>query len=135
MTKLHFDGGCRPNPGPIELAVAVRGEVHVRDTGLSGDNNLAEWLALLWAVEIAVARGLTDIVLIGDSHHVIGQAAGRLKCRTDAARACRARYLDLAAGLSRIVLRQVPRARNLAGIALQRRHDRPFDLSPPGRPG
>ena len=29
--KVYFDGGCRPNPGPIEAAVVLRGAVHVHD--------------------------------------------------------------------------------------------------------
>lgn len=34
-TKLYFDGGCRPNPGTMEIAVVVGGEAHVQpDMGI-----------------------------------------------------------------------------------------------------
>lgn len=124
-TTLYFDGGCRPNPGPIELAIVLRGVANVRDDGRTGDNNLAEWLALLWAAETAVQAGGTDVLFLGDSTLVVDQARGRTKCRTAAFAECRARFLAITAGLSRVTLRQVPRAKNLAGIALQRRRDRP----------
>lgn len=120
--KLFFDGGCRPNPGPIETAVVMRGAAHFRDDLGCGDNNVAEWLALLDAVRLAMAAGARDVVFVGDSAVVIAQASGKGRCRSPQLQPHLDAYRAAAAGFDRVILRCVPRARNLAGIALARRH-------------
>jgi ribonuclease HI len=119
--KLFFDGGCRPNPGPIEVAVVARGVVHYRDDLGEGTNNDAEWLALIHALGVAAALGERDIVLIGDSALVVNQARGMWKCRGADLQRHHAAFVALAAGFARIRIRQVARSKNLAGIALDRR--------------
>ncbi|WP_232475878.1 reverse transcriptase-like protein [Flavisphingomonas formosensis] len=121
-TKLYFDGGCRPNPGPMETAVVVRGTSHVRtDLGIGGSSE-AEWLALVHAAETAIALGLVDVSFIGDSLLVIRQASRAWKCRAPELRLHAQRFAALTLRLGRFGLRHVPRSRNLAGIALARRH-------------
>jgi ribonuclease HI len=117
---LYFDGGCRPNPGPIETAVVVRGVAHIQRNMLPGDNNEAEWLALLRAAELALAMGAEDVLFIGDSAVVIGQAAGRLKCRSPQLQPYRDAFRAAIAAIARVRCKLVPRSRNLAGIALAR---------------
>lgn len=78
--KVFFDGGCHPNPGPMEAAVVIRGAAHVRIGLGTGDNNQAEWLALLFALELATAAGMQDVTFIGDSTLVVEQARGRWRC-------------------------------------------------------
>ena len=51
--KLFFDGGCRPNPGRIEIGVVVRGVTHILDDCGHGTNSDAEWLAAIHALRIA----------------------------------------------------------------------------------
>jgi len=117
--KLFFDGGCRPNPGPIEVAAAARGITYIR-TGLPpGDNNDAEWLALLHALSVARSLGETDVVLIGDSALVIHQASGAWKCRSPGLQTHLAAFHAQAERFTRIRLRHVKRSHNLAGIALE----------------
>jgi ribonuclease HI len=117
--RIYFDGGCRPNPGPIEVAVAVRGEVHFHDDLGSGTNTEAEWNALIKAAELASRLGAGPFELIGDSLGVITQANGKAKCRGDRAIELRAAYLHLAATIPELHLRWSPRSQNLAGIALE----------------
>jgi len=123
-TKLYFDGGCRPNPGPMETAVVVRGDVHIRTGLAAGSNDEAEWLALIHATEIAIELGLSDVVFLGDSSLVINQAKGVGKCRGATLARCLARFQTLKLQLPQVRLRHVPRSRNLAGIALERRRHR-----------
>jgi ribonuclease HI len=122
-TKIYFDGGCRPNPGPIETAIAVHGISQVRTDVAIGANDEAEWLALLHAAEFAIARGYNDVVFLGDSLQVIQQARGIGKCRSPALQNYLAQFRALTARLDHVVLRHVSRSKNLAGVALQRRHD------------
>lgn len=114
--KIFFDGGCRPNPGPIEVAAVVRGVLHHRGGLGEGTSHEAEWAALLYALEIARSLGETDIVLIGDCANVVAQANGA-KCRSPALLAA---FRDEARRFARVRVRQVRRGRNLAGIALAR---------------
>jgi len=115
--KLFFDGGCRPNPGMMETAVAARGHVWHRPAIGHGTNDHAEWLALLDALDVAAMLGARDIVLLGDSAFVVGQATGALKPRGEFAPYL-VRYAALTADFTRIRVRRIARAQNLAGIAL-----------------
>jgi ribonuclease HI len=118
--KLFFDGGCRPNPGRMESAVVVRGVLHHRDDLGYGDNSAAEWLAAIYAVEVAQALGEMDIILIGDSRLVVRQASGLAPCRSATLREYQATFKALATGFTRLRVRQVNRHQNLAGIALDK---------------
>ncbi|KUR78082.1 reverse transcriptase-like protein [Novosphingobium sp. FSW06-99] len=120
--KIWFDGGCRPNPGVIETAVVTGGRVWHRGDHGQGDNNDAEWLALLDAIAVARDLGLRDVVLLGDAVMVVDQASGRARRVPERFRGYLARFRALAAGFARVRVRHVARAHNLAGIALQKGH-------------
>lgn len=122
--KVYFDGGCRPNPGPIEVAAVVRGVAHVRGDLGAGSSGDAEWLALIHALEIALASGERDFELVGDSRNVIAQATGAMPSRSANDRAHRARFTALTAQRPPVRVRWIKRAQNLAGIALAARHGR-----------
>lgn len=115
--KLFFDGGCRPNPGMMETAVAARGQVWHRPAIGQGTNDKAEWQALLDALDVAKGLGAQDIVLLGDSALVVAQASGTLKPR-DVFAGFHARFQEQAARFARVRVRRIKRAQNLAGIAL-----------------
>lgn len=120
--KVFFDGGCRPNPGPIEVAVVAAGRTHVfHDLGY-GTNGDAEWLALIHALRIAQTLGTDDFVLLGDAVTVIGPANGTVKCRGSAASHLNA-FRELAGGITPRI-RYIKRSQNLAGIALASLHPR-----------
>ena len=127
--KVYFDGGCRPNPGPIEAAVVIRGKVHLLDGLGSGSSQDAEWLALIGAARLvrelglAPGLGLGPYTLVGDSREVIAAAAAALRTGRAAAGHCR-QFLSLIDDPQTVRLRWVKRAHNLAGIALARRHPR-----------
>ncbi|WP_076072548.1 reverse transcriptase-like protein [Sphingomonas montana] len=121
--KLFFDGGCRPNPGRMSVAVFARGVPYVDLDKGHGDNSDAEWLALIHAMEVARTLGATDLVLLGDSMLVVTQATGKAKCRSPELRAHRARFDELKTHFTRLRIRHTGRTSNLAGIALERALD------------
>lgn len=98
--------------------MVARGQSHIRRDLGHGSNHEAEWLALIHAIELARALGVTDIVLIGDSANVVRQANGSMKCRGPVIEACLLRFQEHAAHFARLRVRYVRRAQNLAGIAL-----------------
>lgn len=120
--KLYFDGGCQPNPGEMEVAVVARGVTHYRPRLGHGTNNEAEWIALLFALEIAKQLGETDIVIVGDADLVVNQAKGLWKCRSPDLQEHLTAFNLLSPDFSRIRIRSVRRSQNLAGIALAKQH-------------
>lgn len=122
-TKVYFDGGCRPNPGAMEIAVVVGGREYVRRDLGHGASMDAEWLALIEALELTRTLDLGDFVLLGDGAAVIAQATGAARC-PPAMRGHKARFDALVATNGVPAIRYVKRAQNLAGIALARAHPR-----------
>lgn len=122
--KVYFDGGCRPNPGPIEVAAVMRGMAQVRTDLGNGTNGDAEWLALIHALEVAQASGAAAFDLLGDSRSVIAQANGRAKAASPSDRVHLERFRKLAGANPPTRVRWVKREQNLAGIALNARHPR-----------
>lgn len=122
--KLFFDGGCRPNPGRIEIGVVVRGVTHILDDCGHGTNSDAEWLAAIHALRIARELGAVSVDLRGDSALVVGQARGTARCRSAELRVHRDAFQTLAATFETVKIRHVGRSHNLAGIALARLHPR-----------
>jgi len=116
--KIYFDGGCRPNPGQMETAVVARGVTyHQPDCGI-GNSNDAEWLALIHAAETALSIGASDVVLLGDSALVVGQASRSAKCRRPEFQRYFEKFSTLADNFERLKIRHIARTQNLAGIAL-----------------
>lgn len=122
--KIWFDGSARPNPGPVHTAVFVRGQAHFRGDWDAGDNNDAEWCALLHALDLARELGFGEITLLGDSALVVGQASGKAACRDERFRRYLAAFQAAAPKLGKVHIRRIARSQNLAGIALERFHGR-----------
>lgn len=121
--KVFFDGGCRPNPGPIEAAVVIRGIPHLFDDLGIGNNRDAEWLALIRAMELTRTMGLSGVELIGDAVEIITKA-NRVLASGESRDDHEKRFLALAVETAPARVRWIKRAQNLAGIALAARHPR-----------
>lgn len=87
MSRLtvNVDGGARGNPGPAAIGVVLRGDgevlEEVGETIGEATNNVAEYRALLRGIELASARGASELELIGDSELVVRQVEGRYKVK------------------------------------------------------
>ena len=120
--KIYFDGGCRPTPGVMELAVVVRGQEFVlRDQGI-GTGTDAEWLALIEACRISLTLGNQPFIILGDCATVINQANGKANARGSSQEHLEA--FQKLVGVNPPRIRYVKRSQNLAGIALQKLHPR-----------
>lgn len=120
-TKIFFDGGCRPNPGAMEAAVVAKGSLYHRIGLGNGSSEEAEWLALLYALEVAANLKLRQILLLGDAAGVIAQVTGTAKCRRFPNHLTQFRLETGRFACVRV--RHVRRAQNLAGIALGQIHE------------
>lgn len=118
--KVFFDGGCRPNPGLMEAAVVVRGQVQYFDNLGIGSNADAEWQALLFAIKLARDLGEQNVEFVGDSLDVTQQA--NFAASTGQARSSHAAaFLSLLEQYRPGRIRWIKREQNLAGIALDAR--------------
>jgi len=88
------DGACRGNPGPASIGVALydssrEGADHPSaqpDATISAaigttTNNVAEWKALISAIELAAELGASELNLLLDSKLVVEQLNGRWRVR------------------------------------------------------
>lgn len=98
--RLHTDGGARGNPGPAGIGVVLKdtggkviGEI-AQGIGVQ-TNNEAEYKALIAGLELAAAKGVTELEVFMDSQLVVSQVKGEWKIKSDHLRqlAVRARSL------------------------------------------
>jgi len=117
--QIYFDGGAAPNPGLCHCAIVVDGEVmEATDLGY-GTNNIAEWTALLWALETAYSRKATDVEIIGDSMLVVMQANGFWKIKKKEFIPFKLEADRLRKLFKTCVIKQVGRDLNIAGHQIE----------------
>ncbi len=80
----YCDGGSRGNPGPAGYGVYIEGPDGERLAELSeylgkATNNVAEYSALLGALEWALQSGHKKLRVVGDSELLVKQMQGRYK--------------------------------------------------------
>jgi ribonuclease HI len=83
---LQFDGGSRGNPGPAGIGVVVSAEDGTPLITLGrfigrATNNVAEYRALIVAMEKAKELGATKIIIRGDSELIIKQMRGEYRVK------------------------------------------------------
>jgi ribonuclease HI len=82
----YVDGGSLGNPGPAGVGVVIEGSERGRITigkwiGRQ-DNNVAEYLALLEALQCAVTLKASKLHVYSDSEVVVRQMTGQYNCRS-----------------------------------------------------
>ena len=86
MIYTNSDGGSRGNPGPGAIGVIVRkdGEILVKHSALIGKfvtNNIAEYEALIKALELARECAKDEITCCLDSELVVKQLLGEYRVK------------------------------------------------------
>jgi ribonuclease HI len=119
-----IDGGARGNPGEagcgILLEVGGRREEHTLYLG-TATNNVAEYAALLAALERAQALGIDSIEVKSDSQLLVEQMNGGYKVKAANLKPLWLRARMLAAGFRRFEIGHVSRAGNRAADKLANR--------------
>jgi ribonuclease HI len=120
---VNVDGGARGNPGPAAIAAVVAtpdGEV-VESRGEeigTATNNVAEYRALLLGIELARARGASEVELIGDSELIVKQVKGEYRVKDAGLRPLHARVRAALDDFDRWTIRHVRREHNAAADEL-----------------
>jgi len=127
--EVYIDGASRGNPGPAGVGVVfLDGQARpVRQfSHYLGEttNNVAEYLALVYALQEALRAGYTALTVKTDSELLARQVNGRYRVRDAQLRLFHDLALHLARGFSRCEVQHVPRAQNaladrLAGHAVE----------------
>jgi ribonuclease HI len=82
----YIDGGSRGNPGPSGIGVVIDGSTDgtIRIAKRIGhqDNNVAEYLALLEALQCALGLKAKALHVFSDSEVVVRQMSGEYSCRS-----------------------------------------------------
>src|ERR1700691_1944155 len=124
----NIDGAARGNHGPASYGVVVRrpdgkpleslGKYIGRHT-----NNVAEYYALIAALDYAAAKGIKKLRVYSDSQLIVNQIKGLYKVKHPDLRPLHERAKKQAAGLEAFTIQYVPREQNrdaddLANVAL-----------------
>ena len=113
----NIDGAARGNPGPASYGLVLRrpdgtpleslGKYIGRHT-----NNVAEYYALIAALDYAAANGIKRLRVQSDSQLIVNQMKGLYKVKHPDLRPLHERAKKMAAGLEAFAIQYVPREQN-----------------------
>ncbi len=115
--SANIDGAARGNPGPAAYGVIVRrpdGKTHESLGKYIGraTNNVAEYYALIAALDYAAASGIRRLRVFSDSQLIVNQIKGIYKVKHPDLRPLHERARKQAAGLETFTIQYVPREEN-----------------------
>ena len=113
----NIDGAARGNPGPAAYGVVVRrpdGKTHESLGKYIGrtTNNVAEYYALIAALDYAAASGIRRLRVYSDSQLIVNQIKGLYKVKHPDLRPLHERAKKQAASLETFTIQYVPREQN-----------------------
>lgn len=130
---LEFDGGSRGNPGPAGIGVVLRAADRTPLVTLGrfigrATNNVAEYSALITALEKARELGARRIHIRGDSELVIKQMLGEYRTKHPDLQPLNREAQSLAAQFEQVTFEHNLREKNaladkLANLAMDRKAD------------
>ena len=124
-----IDGGSLGNPGPAGVGVVIEGGAAgpIRIAKWIGhqDNNVAEYVALMEALQCALSLNAKLLHVYSDSQIVVKQMTGEYKCRSSRLYSlnwtCRKLARSLGFSISHIPRADNSEANSLANIAVRKR--------------
>jgi acyl dehydratase/ribonuclease HI len=113
----NIDGAARGNPGPAAYGVVIRrpdGGTHESLGKYIGraTNNVAEYYALIAALDYAAASGIKRLRVFSDSQLIVNQIKGLYKVKHPDLRPLHERAKKQAATLESFTIQYVPREQN-----------------------
>ena len=125
----YVDGGCLGNPGPSGIGVVINGcasgPVRIAKWIGHQDNNVAEYAALMEALQYAVSLKARALHVFSDSQVVVRQMTGEYVCRSARLYSlhwtCRKLARSLKFSISHVPREENSEANGLVQAALKRR--------------
>ena len=112
-----IDGASRGNPGPASAGVVFQDAAGQPIKNLSirignATNNVAEYSALIFALQEAVLMGVKELQIFTDSELLAKQFNGEYKIKEDTIRVLYRFAAHLKNGFKRLSVAHIPRERN-----------------------
>ncbi len=123
MLVIYTDGACFGNPGPMGIGIVIyRDDVRVEELSEYigvGTNNIAEYTAVIKALETAHSMGENEVHLKSDSQLIIRQLNGEYKVRDPELKELKKRVDSLCKTL-KISFEHIPREHNSEADSLSK---------------
>ena len=125
----YVDGGSRGSRGPAGIGVVIEHpggrRVEISETIEAGDNNYAEYSALLAALEYAAENQCSRLCVFSDSEVVVKQITGHYTCQSAGLREIHDMCKELIQSLQEFTILHIRRQANseadrLANAAMDR---------------
>lgn len=131
--SVYIDGASRGNPGDAGIGIIIKdGQGQdIRELYKyigQTTNNIAEYTALIYALQEALILGLKDLVIHSDSELLVKQINGEYRVKNANLKPYFEQFLHLKTGLGRLEVKQISRQQNqqtdkLANQAIDARID------------
>lgn len=121
--EIFIDGACLGNPGPAGIGVVIKdgGKDPIRELSkFIGEttNNVAEYLALVYALQEALLLGYEKVSVKSDSELLVKQLDGSYKVRQPNLRLFHDLAVHLRRGFKDCSIEHIPRSKNAHADAL-----------------
>ena len=125
----YIDGGSHGNPGPSGIGVVIEGSASgtIRISKRIGhqDSNVAEYVALMEALQYALSLNASQLHVFSDSDVVVKQMTGEYQCHSPRLYSlnwtCRKLMRSLNFSMTHISRRNNAEANRLANLAIAER--------------
>jgi ribonuclease HI len=116
VVTIYTDGASRGNPGPAAFAYVIKraGAEDIEEKGVLANttNNIAEYTALIRALEHARRLGARRLAVCTDSELMVKQIEGSYRVKNEGLRPLYEQALDLIEHFDAVAVRHVPRSQN-----------------------
>ena len=122
--EIFTDGGCSGNPGPAAIGVVIKnGSKTVKTLSRAigcGTNNIAEYTALIVALQEALILKAEEVSVKTDSELMMKQVSGAYAVKHENIKPLFAQVKHLVTGFKSFQIAHVPREQNSEADALVR---------------
>jgi len=114
---IYIDGAARGNPGPAGIGVVIQDEKRKRIKDYykylgEATNNIAEYNALIYALQEAHMLGSKDVKVHLDSELVVKQVKGEFRVKNEKIKPLFEQAIHLINGFDKIELKHIDRSLN-----------------------
>ena len=130
---IFIDGAARGNPGEAGIGIVIKDGQGSQIKKLykyigQATNNIAEYTALVYALQEAIIFGFKDLVVYSDSELLVKQLNGEYRVKNSNLRSYYEQFLHLRIAFNRLEIKQLSRQENkesdkLANQAIDSRID------------
>ncbi len=114
--EIYTDGACSGNPGPAGVGVVIiENNETIKEISMpigAATNNIAEYTALIYALQEELVFKATDLNIYSDSELMCKQVLGQYQVKNEALKPHFDQVSHLLCGFKHVELRHVLRAQN-----------------------